>query len=68
MSREVRARITAVSRERQAFIQERHRHQDNDLHPPAAAATAYDISATKDFIRAWQRWQRQAEATYTSRN
>ncbi|WP_408924619.1 hypothetical protein ACKFRU_01905 [Corynebacterium tuberculostearicum] len=26
------------------------------------------MSATKDFIRAWQRWQHQAEATYTSRN
>ncbi|WP_308606332.1 DUF3322 domain-containing protein [uncultured Corynebacterium sp.] len=39
------------------------------LHPPTAAAAARDISATQDFIRAWQRWQQhQDEVIYETRN
>ena len=41
---------------------------DWPLHPPTAAAAARDISATQDFIRAWQRWPHQDEVTYASRN
>ena len=41
---------------------------DWPLHPPTAAAAARDIGATKDFIRAWQRWPHQEEITYVSRN
>lgn len=38
------------------------------LHPPTATAAARDISATQDFIRAWQRWPHQDEVIYETRN
>ncbi|WP_283175945.1 DUF3322 domain-containing protein [Corynebacterium guaraldiae] len=41
---------------------------DWPLHPPTATAAARDIKATRDFIRAWQRWPHQEEVIYESRN
>lgn len=41
---------------------------DWPLHPPTATAAARDIKATRDFIRAWQRWPHQDEVIYETRN
>ena len=38
------------------------------LHPPTATAAARDIGTTQDFIRAWQRWPRQEDVLYVTRN